>query len=79
MIAYEENEDGTIKLTVNAVWPEKNRGKAFSHEVVVRPLKDGGFQYVSNYVIPWVENVEEVWYPERLSDEKWREYYSGMQ
>jgi uncharacterized protein YceK len=79
VIAYEENEDGTIKLTVNAVWPEKNCGKAFSHEVVVRPLKDGGFQYVSNNVISWVENVEAVWYPKRLSDEKWREYYRGMQ
>lgn len=68
VVSYEENQDGTIKLTVNAVWREKNLGKAFCHEVVVRPLENGGFQYVSNHVISSEDNVEFTWYTERLSD-----------
>ena len=76
--AYEENQDGTIKLTVKAVWPEKNLENAFTHEVVIRPLEDGGFQYVSNHVIPSAENVEITWYTERLSDDEWQEYYGGI-
>ncbi len=61
----ERQEDGTWKLTVNAVWPIENMDKAFSHEVVVRVLEDGGFQYVSNRVIPDEDNAEPTWYTER--------------
>ena len=78
VISCEENQDGTIKLTVNAVWPEENLGKAFCHEVVIRPLEDGGFQYVSNHVIPSEDNVEVTWYTERLSEDKWQEYYGRL-
>lgn len=79
VISYKENLDGTIQLTVNAVFPERNLGKAFCHEVIIRPLEDGGFQYVSNHVIPSKDNVEMTWYTERLSDEKWQEYYGGIE
>lgn len=79
VISYEENQDGTIKLTVNAVWTEGNLENAFCHEVIIRPLENGGFQYVSNHVIPSEDNVEVTWYTERLSDDKWQEYYGGMQ
>lgn len=75
VISYEENKDGTIKLIVNAVWPEKNMEKAFGHEVVIRPLDKGKFQYVSNYVIPSENNAEATWYTERLTVDKWQEYY----
>lgn len=75
VVSYEENRDGTVKLTVNAVWPEECREKAFCHEVVIRPLEDGGFQYVSNHVIPSGDNVEITWYTERLDAAKWQEYY----
>lgn len=78
VISYEENLDRTITLTVNAVWPAENRGKAFSHEVVIRLLEDGGFQYVSNHVIPSADNVTITWYSERLSDDEWKEYYGGL-
>lgn len=78
VVGYEKNQNGTIKLTVKAVWPEKNLAKAFCHQVVVRPLGNGKFQYVSNYVIPSKENAEVTWYTERLSDEKWKEYYQEM-
>lgn len=77
VVAYEENQDGTIKLIVNAVWTEKNLEKAFCHEVIVRPLEDGSFQYVSNHIIPSEDNVEITWYTERLSDKQWQEYYGG--
>ena len=63
--ACERQEDGTWKLTVNAVWPIENMDKAFSHEVVVRVLEDGGFQYVSNRVIQDEDNAEPTWYTER--------------
>lgn len=79
VVSYEENQDGTVKLTVNAVWPEESIGKAFCHEVTIRPLEDGGFQYVSNHVIPSEDNVEVTWYTQRLSDDEWQEYYGGMQ
>lgn len=71
VVAYEENEDGTILLTVNAVWPQKHLSKAFSHEVVVRPLENGKFQYVSNHVITEEGNGIFSWYEEKLSDEEW--------
>ena len=74
VISYEKNEDGTIKLTVNVVWPEKYLEKAFCHEVVIRPLNDGGFQYVSNHVIPSEKNVEFTWYTEKLTDEEYLSY-----
>ncbi len=73
VISYDENKDGTIKLTVNVVWPEKHLDKAFCHEVVIRPLSDGGFQYVSNRVIPSEKNVEPNWYTEKFSDEELEE------
>lgn len=74
VVSYEENEDETITLIVNAVWPEESTEQAFSHELVVRPLLDGGVQYVSNHVIPSEHNVEQTWYTERLTDEEWVEY-----
>lgn len=73
--AWEENTDGTITLTVNAVWPREHLARAFSHEVVIRLLEDGRFQYVSNHVIPSENNVEPVWYTDRLSEEQWENYY----
>lgn len=67
VVACEENEDGTLRLTVNAVWPKENMEKAFCHEVVVRPMENGGFRYVSNRVIPSDENAEPTWYVEKLA------------
>lgn len=75
VVSYRENEDKTVTLTVNVVWPEEKLVKALSHEVVVRPLEEGRFQYVSNHVIPSKENVEPKWYKERLTDAEWEVYY----
>ncbi|MDV9527825.1 DUF6070 family protein, partial [Clostridioides difficile] len=74
VVSYKENGDGTLKLTVNAVWPKKSLERAFRHEVVVRPLNGGGYQYVSNHVVPSDDNVEPEWYMERLTEEQWQEY-----
>lgn len=79
VISYEDNQDGTITLTVNAVWREEKLARAFSHEVVIRPLADGGFQYVSNHIIPSDDNVVPRWYTDRLTNEEWKEYYGGME
>lgn len=72
---YKENEDGTITLTVNAVWEWNDNDHAFSHEVVIRPLSDGGWQYVSNHVIAWDQDVKPSWYCSRLTEDEWHKYY----
>lgn len=80
VVSYQINQDGTVTLIVNAVWPEQNLEKAFCHEVVIRPMDGGGFQYVSNHVISMEENIDtNNWYTERLTDEEWQEYYGELQ
>lgn len=76
VINCENKRDGTIELTVNAVWPEMNLGTAFQHKVVIQPLEDGKYKYVSNYVIPSKNNVEPIWYVERLTEKEYAEYYN---
>lgn len=70
VVSYLENSDGTITLTVNAVYPNENTSKLFVHEVVVRPLPDGCFQYVSNRVIVPADSNEMWWHTERLEMEE---------
>ena len=68
VVSYTENGDGTLTLTVNAVWPFQHLSKAYSHEVVIRPLADGTYQYVSNHIIPSEENVEPEWYDDVIEN-----------
>lgn len=77
VVEYLENSDGTITLTVNAVYPEENTSRAFTHETVIRPLEDGGFQYVSNQVVYPEEQYDAWWHAERMNKEQWEETYSG--
>lgn len=63
--AYRENEDGTLTLTVDAVWWEKSLDRAFTHEVTIRPLAADGFQYVSNRILPSEQSSPPTWYTER--------------
>ena len=70
-----KNPDGTFTLNVNAVYMRNNTSKAFSHEVVIRPLEGERFQYVSNRVIPSQDNFDPVWRRERLTKEQWEEFY----
>ena len=62
VVAYRENDDGTLQLTVDAVWQEKSMDRAFAHEVTVRPGADGRFEYVSNRLISKEEGVDFSWY-----------------
>lgn len=77
VVDYTENADGTIALLVNVVFPYEGLSKVFSHEVVVRPLENGGVQYVSNHVIPSEDNIEESWYKPRLTLAEWAEVYGA--
>lgn len=65
---YAENRDGTITLIVNGVYPEDHTSRAFTHEVVVRPLDEGGFQYVSNHMIFPEDGYDAWWHSERLAE-----------
>lgn len=69
--AYEKQEDGKLKLTVEAVWALKNSDCAMISELVVRPLENGCFQYVSNRVLSVSDNIDRFWYIPRLTDEEW--------
>lgn len=53
------NEDGTITLLVEAVWPKYRDDSAYVHEVTIRP-EGGGFKYVSNRVVE--KKMETKWY-----------------
>ncbi|MCI8639603.1 MAG: hypothetical protein HFG41_10845 [Coprococcus sp.] len=75
VVGYEEQEDGTIKLLVEAVWERKESDLAFSSELVVRPLENGDFQYVSNRVVCQDADAWTKWYRPRLTDEQWLEHY----
>lgn len=72
VVGFTENSDGTITLTVNVVFPYNGDSQVYSHEVVVRPLDNGGVQYVSNRIIPSEDNQEETWYTPRLTEEEWK-------
>ena len=48
--AWAENADGTLTMTVQVYSPELKTDRLFIHELTVRPLEEGRFQYVSNKV-----------------------------
>ena len=77
VVGFTENNDGTITLIANVVFPYAGDSKVYAHEVVVRPLEDGGVQYVSNQIIPSEDNYEETWHTPRLTLEEWEELYGG--
>ncbi len=68
---------GTDTLLVNVVFPAEDDSRVYAHEVVVRPLEDGGVQYVSNRVIPGEDNREAAWYMPRLTRDAWQEVYGA--
>ena len=77
VVSYTENGDGTLTLTVNAVYPEENTSRAYTHKTVVRPLDDGGFQYVSNQIIFPEGGRELWWHSDRLTEDQWKKVYGG--
>lgn len=79
VVDFMENNDGTITLIANVVFPNAGDSKVYSHEVIVRPLEDGGVQYVSNHIIQSDDNSEETWHTPRLTEEEWEEIYGGSE
>ena len=77
VIGFTENSDGTLTLTANVVFPYMGDSKVYAHEVVVRPLENGGVQYVSNRIIPSEDNCEETWHTPRLTAKEWNKIYGG--
>ena len=71
VVGFTENNDGTITLTANVVFPYAGDSKVYAHEVVVRPLENGQVQYVSNRIIPSEDNYRETWHTPRLTLEEW--------
>lgn len=79
VVAFTENDDRTISLTVNVVFPYAGISKVYAHEVVVRPLENGGVQYVSNHIIPSEDNYEVTWHTPRLTAEEWEKMYGDYE
>jgi hypothetical protein len=77
VVSYTENEDGTVTLYINAVYPSGNMSKEFAHITVIRPLSEESFQYVSNEItLP--EGYHDIWWhSNRLTEEEWKEVYGG--
>ncbi len=70
VIEFINNEDGTITLVANVVFPYSGNSRVYVHEVVVRPLENGGVQYVSNKIISQGDNSEKTWYTPRLTGKR---------
>ncbi len=82
VVEFAKNGDGTLTLTANVVFPYEGTSRAYSHEVRVRPLEDGGVQYVSNRVLPGgsvtgMGPAEAEWHTPRLTREEWEAVYQS--
>lgn len=77
VISGTENDDGTLTLLVNAVYPNAETSRAFTHELVVRPDGQDGFQYVSNKVLRTEKDYDTNWHTDRLTEEEWENVYGG--
>lgn len=78
VVNYVDNNNGTMTLTVNVVFPDQMISKVYAHEVTIRPLDDGGVQYVSNRMIPSEDNYGQTWNVPRLTEEEWEERYGDL-
>lgn len=76
VVGYTENQDGTITLVINAVYPNENTSRTYSHKTVIRPLNGDSFQYVSNQMILPEDGYETWWHSNRLTEEERENYYS---
>jgi len=75
VVAFETNDDGSMTLMVNAVYPNVNTSKLFSHKVTVAD-ENGRIYYLSNEILG-DEELNLWWHGDRLSDDEWNEYYKG--
>lgn len=75
VIAYTENQDGTVTLTVNGVYPYENTSRSFSHQTVIRLPDPDHVQYVSNTILPQENAPDFWWHHDRLAKGEWEEHY----
>lgn len=73
--AVKREDNGKIRLTVEAVWEMEMTDCAMKSELVIRLLEDGTFQYVSNQVTFRDTDLPYYWYKPRLTEEEWEGYY----
>ena len=57
VVEYRENSDGSITLTVDALFVEHATDRAFTHIVTVMPGADGSFKYISNVLLDSSNNI----------------------
>ncbi len=73
VVSYTENQDGTITLIINAVYPNENTSRSYLHKTVVRPLSEHNFQYISNQMISLESDCDLWWHSNRLTEEEQKE------
>lgn len=78
VVSYEKLNDGKLKLVIEAVWEIEMMDQAIKSELVVEPLEEGKFRYVSNTVLRPKEDKPE-WYVPRLKDGQWTELYGSRE
>ena len=54
---YWYNEDGTLTMQVEAVFPKEGTDCAFRHDVTISVKEDGSFHYISNHFYDKEENI----------------------
>ena len=79
VVDYMENQDGTITLFINAVYPNGNTSVAYSHRTVIRPLDGDCFQFISNQMTSLEDEHDIWWHSNRLTKEEWLEIYGGAE
>ena len=78
VVSYEKLNDGKLKLVIEAVWEIEMMDQVIKSELVVEPLEEGKFRYVSNTVLRPKEDKPE-WYVPRLKDGQWTELYGSRE
>lgn len=73
-----EQPDGTVVLTVYAVYREECTSRAFAHQVTLCPQGEGEFRFVSNRMLSSAEDSEMWWHTERLTKEEQEALYGNM-
>lgn len=66
---------GAVDDSGNILRKDEGTSKAYTHEVVVRPLENGEFQYVSNKMLPSKDDYGMGWHTDRMTEEEWNEAY----
>ena len=78
VIDYVKNDDGTLTLKVQAVFPYQKLSQAYLHEVTVRDIENEGIQYVANRILEPIQDSAIGWYVPHLTRTEWEELYGEI-